>query len=168
MMDRPSEDAKLERARSLCNEACWTIALQVRRLKTEEPEDAQFIFRRWADFQFLIVMLRRLRRAANIASFSPAVAAAIAQFDAAIPGLATMRNVGEHIDAYATDDPNRHHKAVERGSIQVSVWGEDHFDWLSYTFNIPSAQEAADRLFVVVRDTAKATPLSDQVGGEGR
>ena len=50
-----------ERAKSFCNEACFTIALQHRRLKTTEPEDGVFVFRWHADLQFLIVALRRLR-----------------------------------------------------------------------------------------------------------
>jgi hypothetical protein len=47
----PSHAATYERARRLANLAVWTVALQKRRLKTNEPEDAEFLFRRWADFQ---------------------------------------------------------------------------------------------------------------------
>jgi hypothetical protein len=49
----PSEAPILERARSLCNEAVWTVALQRTRLRSSEPEDAEFVFRKWADFRFL-------------------------------------------------------------------------------------------------------------------
>lgn len=55
--------AALERAKSLANWACYTIALQRRRLQSGEPEDETFIFRWWADLEFLVVTLRRLRRA---------------------------------------------------------------------------------------------------------
>src|SRR5579859_2833960 len=58
-MTGPSDAAILERAKSLSNEACFTVSLQHRRLRTTEPEDQVFVFRWWADLQFLIVALRR-------------------------------------------------------------------------------------------------------------
>src|SRR5438105_1232151 len=100
-----------------------TVALQVRRLSTTEPEDETFVGRWWADLQFLIVALRRLRRAAELAlradSRGGSVAAAIEAFDARLPGLLVMRNVGEHIDSYALDDPKRHHSEIDRRQLQV-------------------------------------------------
>ena len=45
----PSDEAVLKRARSLCSEACFTVAPQHRRLRSTEPEDKAFIFRWWAD-----------------------------------------------------------------------------------------------------------------------
>lgn len=52
----------------------------------------------WTDLQFMIVALRRLRRAAELATRStPAahqVRAALAAFDAALPSLKTLRNIG--------------------------------------------------------------------------
>jgi hypothetical protein len=64
----PSPTATFERARRLANIAVWTAQLQRRRLFTNEPEDGVFLFRRWADFQFFIVALTRVRRAAVLAS----------------------------------------------------------------------------------------------------
>jgi hypothetical protein len=125
------DEAKLDRARSLCSHACWTIARQVRRLRSEEPEDKEFIFRFWADLQFLIVMLRRLRTAAVIASSVPEVAAAINEFDRSLPQLAKLRNVGEHIDDYATEHPKRRrHSDVPRGALEVGSWDGASFEWL--------------------------------------
>jgi hypothetical protein len=87
----------------------WIVALQVRRVAEDDPVDSKFVFRRWADWQFLIVALRRLQRAAELAVTTPIgatfVAAALAQFRHKIPGLRTMRNVAEHIDSYAVDSP---------------------------------------------------------------
>jgi hypothetical protein len=158
VIDLSLEATKLERAKSLCNHGCWTVALQVRRLRSEEPEDVKFIFRFWADLQFLIVALRRLRRAATIAAFEPTVAAAIADFDRSLPGLATMRNVGEHVDAYATDDPKRHHLMVTRGKLQVGSFDGTTFDWLDQNLNIDVAKTAAERLFCAVRDAVGCLP----------
>ncbi len=63
-----SEADILERARSLCSEGCFAVALQHRRLRSKEPEDEVFILRWWTDLQFLIVSLRRLRRSALTAA----------------------------------------------------------------------------------------------------
>jgi hypothetical protein len=51
--DKPSDGAIVERALSLANDAMFTVKLQHRRLRTDEPEDEVFFFRRSADFQFL-------------------------------------------------------------------------------------------------------------------
>ncbi len=76
-MDTPSPAATIERAHSLANEAIHMVALQRRRLQSEEPEDEIFVFRRWADFQFFIVSLRRLRQAALLAAHLKATETAI-------------------------------------------------------------------------------------------
>lgn len=97
----PSPPATYERARRLGNIAIWTAQLQRRRLVTREPEDGEFLFRRWADFQFFIVALTRIRRAAGLATKVPSIAndvqKAIKEFDAALPMLKNMRDVAEHL-----------------------------------------------------------------------
>lgn len=97
-MDEPSDAATAERAPSLADEAVHMVALQRRRLQSDEPEDETFIFRRWADFQFLIISLRRLRLAALLAARPETnravIEKAISEFDEALPDLQTMRNVG--------------------------------------------------------------------------
>src|SRR5215208_3762906 len=67
----PSDEATIARAASLANEAVSAIALQCRRLRSTEPEDAEFAMRWWADAQLLVVMLRRLRRIAELAMKVP-------------------------------------------------------------------------------------------------
>src|SRR5438067_2385046 len=110
----PADAAILERAYSLALEAMKTIEMQRRRVNSEEPEDATFVFRWWADLQFFIVSLRRLRRVAELAEQVPSIAkdisTALTQFDAVLPMLSMMRNVGEHIDDYALDSTKRRHK----------------------------------------------------------
>ena len=62
--------------------------VQRRRLKTKEPEDDQFLFRIWADLQFLIVSLTRLRRSVGLAMKIPSIKTviheALADFDKAL------------------------------------------------------------------------------------
>lgn len=96
-----------ERARRLGNLALWTVDLQRRRINSDVPEDNKFILRRWSDFDFLVVALIRLRRAAQLAAKVPQIRAkmdaALKKFDVALPHLKKMRDVAEHIDDYALD-----------------------------------------------------------------
>src|SRR5579863_6901255 len=111
---RPTDHAILERSLSLANVAMFSVSLQRRRVRSIEPEDEAFVFRWWADLQFLVVALWRLRRIVTLASCVPQVSvgllSALKEFDNALPGLSTMRNVGEHLDSYAVDDKKRRHK----------------------------------------------------------
>src|SRR5271167_2115064 len=67
-----------ERAHSLAYDAVRAVALQCRRLHRRGPEDDTFVFRWWADLQFFIVVLRRLRRAAQVAAEATTVETTIA------------------------------------------------------------------------------------------
>lgn len=149
-MDRPSDAAILERARSLATEAISTVALQRRRLASAEPEDDVFVFRWWADLQFLIVALRRLRRTAQLAGRIPTAAGAtqtaLQTFDTALPALAQMRNVGEHIDEYALDAPRRHHKDIDRRQLQVGSFDGVTYEWLGGALNVDDALAAGEEL----------------------
>ncbi len=71
--EKPSDAAILERAFSLVNEAMMTIALQRRRVRSSEPEDETFVFRYWADLQFFIIAMRRLRRVAELVIHIPSL-----------------------------------------------------------------------------------------------
>jgi hypothetical protein len=145
----PSYAATYERARRLANLAMWTISLQRRRLKSHEPEDDQFLFRRWADFQFLIVALTRLRRAAtltaNLPGLKTSIQNALKDFDSKLPMLKNMRDTAEHFDDYALDKGRN--RSIKRGSLEVGAIGESDFEWLGYKLNADTAASAAQQLF---------------------
>lgn len=149
--NRPSNAAIFERACSLARDALFTVELQRRRVGSSEPEDEVFLFRWWADLQFFTVALRRLRRAAELARQVPSVAthvsAALTKFDAAIPMLSVMRNVGEHIDDYALDNPKRRHRQVDRRALQVGEWDGVNYRWLGEHLNIDESCAAAKELY---------------------
>lgn len=154
----PSNAAILEHAFNLANQEMFTISLQCRRLRSTEPEDETFVFRWWADLQFLIVALRRLYRAAELAGQVPSakktISAALENFDDALPCLRTMRNVGEHIEDYALS--RGRNKDVKRGSLQVGGWDGTTYTWLGKSLNIDEAHDAAEKLFSVVRNVLKS------------
>ena len=157
MGNRPSDAVILERAKSFANEACFTVALQHRRLRTTEPEDTVFLFRWYADLQFLIVALRRIRRAAELATqvpgISPKLIEALDEFDRCLPHLTKMRNVGEHIDDYLLGAGRS--KEVARGALQVCEWNGTVFTWLGLTLDIDEALTAAGSLFSALADAVK-------------
>jgi hypothetical protein len=163
---RPSAATTLERARSLTNEAMLAVALQRRRLVTREPEDDNFVFRQWADFQFFLVALRRLRRAAAIAAGRPRVDTALRAFDAAVPYLAKLRNVGEHIDEYALASPKRRSRptAAKAGvtprDLQVGQWNESEWNWLGELVDVDRALKAAEGLHDAVLHGQRRPPLT--------
>jgi hypothetical protein len=151
-MNAPLDMATYERARRRANIAVWTIALQRRRLRSEEPEDNEFVFRKWADFDFLIVSLTRLRRAAVLASRVPGIRteiqAALKQFDASLPGMKTMRDVAEHFDEYAMDKGKN--KTVKRPSLEVSSLNDQILQWLGVELDTDLALRASEQLFSAI------------------
>jgi hypothetical protein len=76
---------------------------------------------------------------------------ALAAFDQAIPSLKTMRNVGEHFDDYAVDDPKRRHRKVSRSQLQVGSWSETTRYWLDHELNADDAVTAAKKLFQAIK-----------------
>lgn len=155
---QPTGPEILERASSLANEAMHAVALQRRRVRSQEPEDETFLLRTWVDLQFLIVALRRLRQAAVLAQRVPSVAdrvsAALKKFDDTLPGLRTMRNVGEHIEDYAMDAGRERH--IHRKLLQVGGWDGTTYQWLDLELNVDTAHDAAAGLYMAVRDSAKS------------
>jgi hypothetical protein len=147
-----SDAATLERAKSLANEAMFTVALQRRRIRSDEPADKSFVMRWWADLQFFIVALRRMRRVAELAgkvsSAKPALVLALKAFDDALPSLSVMRNVGEHIEDYAVGEG--HDSRVDRRSIQVGTFDGVNYEWLGKSLNIDVAHDAASKLFAAI------------------
>ena len=158
MGSKPTVGATYERARRLANVAMWAIEVQCRRLESVEPEDATFVLRRWTDFDFLIVALTRLRRAARLAARIPqlqaSLGAALAQFDRALPDLKKMRDVAEHIDDYALDQGRQ--RAVARHSLEVSTMEAEGptLHWLQARLNAREASEASRTLFAAVKDAS--------------
>ncbi len=126
----PTPEATYERARRLANTAMWTISLQRRRINSVEPEDDDFKLRIFADIDFLIVALTRLRRAAELASkvkeIEPHIRASLVEFDKALPDLKTMRDTAEHFDDYSIDKGNN--KKLSRKSLEVKTLSNTVFE----------------------------------------
>jgi hypothetical protein len=126
----------LERTVRLANVEMKTVALQWRRTRAVEPEDAYFHLRWWADLQFFILSLYRLRTSVRIAhnvsdtKIRHSISEAINEFDKALPNLKTLRDIGEHQNEYAVDNPKRHVKTVDRKQLEVGSWNGTEYEWL--------------------------------------
>jgi len=137
----------------------WSIELQCRRLGDVEPEDTEFVLRRWADFDFLIVALTRLRRATSLAAKIPQLQAsldtALVEFDKALPDLKKMRDVAEHADDYALDHGRQ--KTVARQSLGVSTIEADGptLCWLQARLNAREACRASRALFAALKEASR-------------
>lgn len=149
----PTDAATFEMVLSLATEATFAVAMQRRRLRSVEPEDEVFIFRYWFDLQFTVIALRRLRRAAELAESIPplkaSVVSAIAAFDAALPDLRMMRDVGEHINEYARDRGRK--KEIRHRQLQVGTWDGMTYSWLGGSINVDDALGAAEALTSTLR-----------------
>ena len=135
----------------------FTVALQCRRSRSEEPEDNVFVMRWWADLQFFIVALRRLRRAAGLAgqvgSIKDSVASVLRAFDEALPHPTAMPNVGEHLEDYALDKGRD--KTVDRRSLRIVTWDGETYCWLGKSLNIDVAHAAAHELSSAISSAPK-------------
>jgi hypothetical protein len=151
---KPTPEATYERARRLANVLAWTISLQCRRIRSSEPEDGKFLLRRWADYEFLINALSRLRKVAVLASKVPVIKAnieqALVEFDEILPDLVTMRNTLEHMDEYALDLGRN--TTVSRKALEVGSFGYEQLEWLGCTLKTEDAMKATDLLFKAIVD----------------
>jgi hypothetical protein len=154
-----SDDAlAVATAYSMSNEALHMVGLQRRRIRAEEPEDTKFVFRWWADAQFLIIALWRLRSAGELAlrtnSDRASIRTAIEDFDSAVPGLRRMRNVGEHAGDYVIN--RGHDRDVRSESLQAGSFDGVTFGWLDGALNTDVALDAAERLHQAIKTAAFA------------
>jgi len=154
----------LERSKRLANLAIWTVTLQWRRIRSSEPEDKEFMLRWWADLQFFVLSLYRLRTAVKIAinvsdsKISANIKDAIKEFDKTIPDLKKLRDIGEHIDAYTIDDPKRHRQEVDRKQLEVGSWDGTTYEWLGVKLSVDDAQLAAKELFKTLLVAYRSLP----------
>jgi hypothetical protein len=172
----PTTLAILERAVRLGSDSLYGIALQVRRLKGKEPEDEEWWARIWIDFQFLIVVLWRMRQSGVLAKSAniqrERIRQAISAFDTAVPDLKRMRDVAQHFEEYAVDGPGRRHlrprigTKVGRRMLEVGSFYDDGVRWLDGVIDFPAADLAARDLYLVVR-AVRNDVRTAIVGAEG-
>jgi hypothetical protein len=159
----PSVGQTLGRSARLASNSIFAIRLQLTRLHTsrivatsDDVDDT--IMQRWADSEFLIIALWRLRTiariTASIGSVRDNMTAAIEKFDQQLPDLQMMRHVSQHLDDYAIDHPTRRRQRkpgsqalIGRRLLEVAGFENDEFHWLRGRLNFADAETAANALY---------------------
>lgn len=157
----PTQLATLERAVRLGSDSLRGIKVQVGRLRGSEPEDEEWWGSTWMDFQFLIVVLWRMRQSGVLALAADVeteqIRAALIRFDGRLPDLKRMRDVAQHFDEYAIDGPGRRHRRpgrddkVGRRMLEVGSLDADSVHWLDGVIEFAVADEASRELYFVVQ-----------------
>ncbi len=157
----PSPRDTIQRSARIAGESIRGINLQIRRIRTAEPEDIEWNGRVFMDCYFLIMSLWRLRLAAHIAASVPQAhdraQEALVAFDRRLPDLERMRNVSQHIDDYATDHPKKRRQTkpgtnspIGRRILEAGSLSNDLFCWLGGTISLAEAGASAAALYTSV------------------
>jgi hypothetical protein len=161
----PSDNELIDRATRLANDYIMAVDIQLRRIRTADETVDDWPYVVWLDFQFLIVALARLRRAAVIARSVSVIKdhmqTALTAFDRAIPNIRDMRNVAEHIDEYAQDSPARR-LSIDRRQLEVGAWDDNQFTWLGWTINYNHTLVAATQLYGAIRKSRNLLDSHDR------
>ena len=146
-----------ERVRHLANVAVWSINLQARRIRDSEPEDAQFVFRRWMDYHYLIIALSRLRETAqhllSIVALKDKMQPSIEHFEAEFPWLRDLRNVVAHFDEYPIGKGKN--KELRKEGMEVATIGTDCLRWLNFEIRPEQAVKEGAALFHAIQTCAE-------------
>lgn len=156
-MTQEKQIALYEEARRLANIACWSIELQILRLRKGEAEIPEFVMQRVADFHFLLIAINRLRRAAVLVSATIDILRQKEEFDQSIkefkeslPESKNMRDVMEHIDDYWQGKGRV--SSVSAGDLAVYLFDDDSVTWCGVEFNLGTVRQASSRLFQAIQD----------------
>jgi hypothetical protein len=148
-----SEGAVIERLRSEATTWINAVHLQVARLDSSSSDMEARLDQDEIDLHFLLVALVRLRRGINRCSqdvprLRVHLEPLLDVFDATLPSLEKLRNVGEHADEYNVSrgrDPRVLRRQVQVGAMDRKdglVWL-----WLGERFEVNVAHHAAATLF---------------------
>ncbi|ESZ99708.1 hypothetical protein ThrDRAFT_02702 [Frankia casuarinae] len=158
---QPTEIEVLNRAVRLASNSLYVIDIQIRRIAGDEPEDEDYLFRVWADIDFLIITLWKIRTvtlaAARRLPSDLALTDAIAEFDRSVPHLKLMRDVGQHLEDYMINAASRRHRRpgteykISRRQLEVAAWSQNDFRWLDAVLDFTDSRKAASVLYSRLR-----------------
>ena len=148
----PSAEDILSRALVFAMDGLRAAELQLERAREVGPPGTRT---HWEiDLQFFIVAMRRLRRGVEIGKWAEShrgvLQDALVVFDATLPNLAMLRNVGEHLDEYAVGAGN--HSSVTWRHVQVTSWNDPVVEWLGLKLDAEDALSAGHALIGALVD----------------
>lgn len=152
--DPPSRAVAVDRLRTEATTWINAVALQAgridRRHRNRHLESAEAAALE-ADLHFLLVALIRLRRCisrvgGHVPEMQQALELHLRGFDDAIPSLARLRNVSEHIDEYNLDlgrDSSVRRGQVQTWHIDSTATGSLIWGWLGERLDVEGAYRSA-------------------------
>ena len=151
-MTREQRIAWYEKARSLANIACFSIELQIHRLRKGEPEIPEFVMQPVADFHFLLTAIKRLHRAANLANnaIDRKLSSQIKEFGQSLPDWEKIRNTMEHIDGRWQNGKSKF--PASKRELPGFSFSDDLVEWCGVKLNLETVMQASSRLFQAIQD----------------
>ena len=150
--------AVYEDTRILANFYVHAVAMQISRVRQEVSASDQFVMRPFVDFEFLLVTLVRLRRAACAIRKMPvareAMQQAIKEYDKRLPALKDLRNITEHYDDYLLKQGRIAN--ADRAGLLTKIMSPESIDWMGYSMNLNESMAAAEALFQEIKAVEKA------------
>ena len=150
--------ALYEDARILANIYVHAVAMQISRVRQKVSDSDQFVMRPFADLEFLLVTLVRLKRAACAIREVPvareAMQQAIKEYDKRLPALKDLRNITEHYDDYLLEQGRI--SKVDRSGLLTKTMSPESIDWMGYRMNLNEIMAAAEALFQEIKAVEKA------------
>lgn len=157
-LDPPSAAVVVERLRTEATTWSNAVALQAGRIDRRhrkrylEPAEAEALE---VDLHFFLVALVRLRRCvsrvgSHVSAIEPSLSRHLRSFDEAIPSLAKLRNVSEHIDEYNLDagrDSSVSRRQVQTWYMDSSPSGGLIWGWLGERLDVGAADRGAMTLY---------------------
>ena len=151
--------AVYEDARILANIYVHAVAMQISRVRQEVSGSDRFVMRQFVDFEFLLVTLVRLKRAAcaikkEVPVAREAMQQAIKEYDKRLPALKDLRDITEHYDDYLLKQGRISN--VDRSKLLTKIMSPESIDWMGYSMNLNESMAAAEALFQEIKAVEKA------------
>ena len=157
----------MERLRSEATTWVNAVALQAGRIDRRhrkrylEPAEGEALE---VDLHFFLVALVRLRRCVSrvgehVSAMQPWLNRHLSSFDEAIPSLAKLRNVSEHIDEYNLDvgrDSAVSRRQVQNWYMDSTAGGGLIWGWLGERLDVEAANRAAITLYRGLSDECES------------
>ncbi len=160
-------EAVYEDARMLANFYVHAVAMQISRVRQEVSVSDQFVMRPFVDFEFLLVALVRLRRAACAIRKVPvareAMQQAIKEYSDRLLALKNLRNITEHYDdyllererIYKADQSDPRAKTIRSGLLTKTM-SQESIEWMKCSMNLNEIMAAAEALFEEIKAVRRA------------
>ena len=157
--------AACDDALTVANNYVFAVVTQISRVREECADAELFVMRQFVEFEFLLVALTRLRRAAGVINLFPYtesnLSQAMAKYDERLLGLKQWRNITEHYDDYLLNigrDKKLDPKTIRSGYM-TKCMSYDSVEWMGFKFELDECLAAAEELYISMKAARKLITL---------